>query len=98
VWVGAGVPGGSLTYSNRTDLYRQLLDLSLTPIMTAIAQRLSMNDVTPRGREVKFDTTTFLRSNPADIAALATQLLPLGVLTPNEIRGLLDLPDIEVTL
>ena len=98
VWVGAGVPGGSLTYSNRTDLYRQLLDLSLTPIMTAIAQRLSMNDVTPRGREIKFDTTTFLRANPAEISALATVLIPLGVLTPNEIRGLLDLPDLEVTL
>jgi HK97 family phage portal protein len=98
VWVGAGVPGGSLTYSSRTDLYRQLLDLSLTPIMTAIAQRLSMNDVTPRGREVKFDTTTFLRSNPAEISALANILIPLGVLTPNEVRGLLDLPDLEVTI
>ena len=98
VWVGAGVPGGSLTYSNRTDLYRQLLDLSLTPIMTAIAQRLSMNDVTPRGREVKFDTTTFLRANPAEISALANILIPLGVLTPNEVRGLLDLPDLEVTI
>jgi HK97 family phage portal protein len=98
VWVGAGVPGGSLTYSNRTDLYRQLLDLSLTPIMTAIAQRLSMNDVTPRGREIKFDTTTFLRANPAEISALANILIPLGVLTSNEVRGLLDLPDLEVTI
>lgn len=98
VWVGAGVPSGSLNYSNRVDLYRQLLDLSLSPIMAAIAQRLSMNDVTPRGREVKFDTTTFLRSNPAEISALANILIPLGVLTPNEVRGLLDLPDLEVTI
>ena len=98
VWVGANTSGGSLTYTNRTDLYRQLLDLSLTPIMTAIAQRLSMNDITPRGHVVKFDTTTFLRANPEQVAALATQLLPLGVLSVNEIRGLIDLPDMEVTL
>jgi hypothetical protein len=96
--VGANTSGGSLTYTNRTDLYRQLLDLSLTPIMTAIAQRLSMNDITPRGHVVKFDTTTFLRANPEQVAALATQLLPLGVLSVNEIRGLIDLPDMEVTL
>jgi hypothetical protein len=98
VWVGANTSGGSLTYTNRTDLYRQLLDLSLTPIMTAIAQRLSMNDITPRGHVVKFDTTTFLRANPEQVAALATQLLPLGVLSVNEIRGLIDLPDMDVTL
>lgn len=98
VWVGANTSGGSLTYSSRTDLYRQLLDLSLTPVMTAISQRLSLNDVTPRGHVVKFDTTTFLRANPEQVAALATQLLPLGVLSVNEIRGLIDLPDMEVTL
>lgn len=92
VWVGAGVPGSSLTYTNRVDLYRQLLDLSLTPVMDMIAGRLSMQDVTPRGHTVKFDTSTFLRANPTELADYITKLLPVGVLNINEARALIDLP------
>lgn len=93
-WLNATQSGASLVYSNRTDLYRQLLDLSLTPVMSMIAQRLSMNDVTPRGHEVEFDTSIFLRGNPSDIAQLINTLQPLGVLTVDESRELLDLPDL----
>lgn len=96
VWTGAGVPGSSLTYSNRVDLYRQLLDTALTPVMNLIAQRLSMNDVTPRGHEVEFDTSVFLRGNPTDLSSLIKEMLPLGVLTVDESRQLLDLPDMGV--
>ena len=93
-WVSATQSGSSLTYSNRVDLYRQLLDLSLTPVMVQISQRLSMNDITPRGHEVEFDTSVFLRANPAEIAALIATLQPLGVIDITEARDLLDLPDI----
>jgi hypothetical protein len=92
IWTGAGVPGSSLTYSNRVDLYRQLLDTALTPIMTAIAQRLTAEDVTPRGHTVKFDTSVFLKANPQDISTLITQQQPLGNLSTDEARALLDLP------
>lgn len=91
-WLDAAASSGALVYSNRTDLYRQLIDLSLSPIMTAIAQRLTMMDVTPRGHVVKFDTTTFLRSNTQEVATLITQLQPLDVITRDEARALLDLP------
>ncbi len=94
VWVGAGVSGSSLTYSNRTDLYRQLLDLSLTPIMKMIEDRLSMNDVTPRGHEVEFDTASFLKSNPLEMAQIVNTLLPLGVVNIPEARNMIDLPDV----
>lgn len=96
VWTGAGVPGSSLTYSNRVDLYRQLLDTALTPVMNLISQRLSMNDVTPRGHEVEFDTSVFLRGNPTDLSGLIKEMVPLGVLTVDESRQLLDLPDMGV--
>ena len=96
VWVGAGVPGSSLTYSNRVDLYRNLLDTALRPIMHLFEQRLSMPDVTPRGRTIKFDTTAFLRANPTETADLITKLLPLGVLTEDEAKMLLDLPTLGV--
>lgn len=96
VWVGAGVPGSSLTYSNRTDLYRQLLDTSLRPIMDLIAGRLSMPDIVPRTHAVRFDTTAFLRGNPTDLADLITKLVPLGILNEEEARLVLDLPTLGV--
>lgn len=92
VWVGAGVPGSSLTYSNRTDLYRQLLDLSLMPVMRAITDRLSGNDVTPRGHRVLFDTDTFLRASTTELTDLIARLVPINVLTPDQASELLDLP------
>ena len=98
VWVGAGIPGSSLTYSNRVDLYRQLLDTALTPLMDLIGARLSMNDVTPRGHRVAFDTSVFLRANTTEIAQVINTLLPLGVMTIDESRDLLDLPNLGVDL
>jgi hypothetical protein len=93
-WVNATQSGSALTYANRVDLYRQLLDLSLTPVMLQISQRLSMNDITPRGHAVEFDTSVFLRGNPAEIAALIATLRPLDVISIDESRELLDLPDL----
>ena len=93
-WVNATQSGSALTYANRVDLYRQLLDLSLTPVMLQISQRLSMNDITPRGHAVEFDTSVFLRGNPAEIAALIATLRPLDVISIEESRELLDLPDL----
>ena len=96
IWTGAGVPGSSLTYSNRIDLYRQLLDTALTPVMRQVSERLSMDDVTPRTHSVRFDTTEFLRSNPLELANLINTLLPLGVITEDEARLILDLPQLGV--
>ena len=96
VWCGAGVPGSSLTYANRVDLYRNLLDTALRPIMALVEQRLSMGDVTPRGHEIKFDTTSFLRGNPAELAELVAKLRPLELITADEARQILDLPGLGV--
>ena len=97
IWTGAGVPGSSLTYSNRTDLYRQLLDTALSPVMAGIAQRLTSEDVTPRGHTVTFDTSVFLKANPQDIAQLIATVQPYTALTVDEARALLDLPALGVT-
>lgn len=96
IWTGAGVPGSSLTYSNRVDLYRQLLDTALTPVMQLVSERLSMNDITPRGHRVAFDTSVFLRGNPSELAGIINTLLPLGVMDQAEARDLLDLPTLGV--
>lgn len=97
VWVGASVSGSSLTYSNRVDLYRQLLDISLRPVMDMITHRLSMPDVTPRGHAVRFDTSGFLRGNASDLADLVQKLVPLGVLTADEARTVIDINTLGLT-
>jgi hypothetical protein len=55
-----------------------------------------MPDVTPRGHTIKFDTTAFLRANPTELADLITKLVPLGVLTTDEAKMVLDLPTLGV--
>lgn len=50
------VSGSVITYQNRQALNAELIDRVLSPYMTAIVDRLSLGDVTPRGWRVKFDT------------------------------------------
>ena len=94
IWVGASVSGTSLVYANRIDLYKQLLDLSLSIPMRFITERLSMNDVTPRGHRVAFDTAVFLKANVQDMAQIVQGLLPLQVINIDEARDFIDLPDL----
>ncbi len=91
IWCGAGVPGSSLVYQNRVDLRKDLVDLALRPVMSMVTDRLSANDITPRGHSVAFDTDVFLRANTTDLATVIGQLLPLDVMTTAEARDLLDL-------
>ena len=74
-----------MTYSNQT---RARLDLhsAMTPFATAIAERLSMDDVTGEGNRVEYDFSEWLRVDPSMRASLYTQLVPLGVLTVEEAR------------
>ena len=91
VWVGAGVPGASLTYQNRVDLMRGLLDLSAGPVMGFIAQRLTMDDITPRGHVVEFETDALLKANVPELANVIAAMAPLGIVSVEEARKLLDL-------
>lgn len=62
-WVGdLGVEGQSLSYSNRQSRFDELVNFSIiASILMVIADRLSMDDVTPHGWEAKFDLDIFLR-------------------------------------
>jgi phage portal protein BeeE len=95
IWCGAGVPGSSLTYGNRVDLRKDLVDLALRPVMAMISERLTATDVTPRGHEVEFDTDVFLRANTTDLATVIAQMHPLGVISTDEARVLLDIGEVE---
>lgn len=89
----------SRTYFNSQDRKRQRLESVLGPYMTAVEGRLSMDDITPYGYRVAFDTASYLRLD--DLAAAQTDeiLIRSKVLRPNEARekrGLEPLSDAEL--
>lgn len=82
----------SMTYSNLLDSRKQFVSLTLQPFITAIEDRLSMNDVTANGNEVRFDLDkSFLRANPMDDLAVIEKLLALGLVTTEQAMAMTDL-------
>ncbi len=58
--VSAPTPGASMTYQNASQARQDLWLFGCQMLSTAITSRLSMNDVTSRGRFVSFDTDDLL--------------------------------------
>lgn len=70
-----------MTYANIQDRRRDFVAQTLQPYISAIEGRLSMNDITPRGQEVRIDLDeTFLRANAMDRLAVIEKLLNLGLI------------------
>jgi HK97 family phage portal protein len=86
-----GAPTGSMTYANVSDERKSLIDFSMRPIITAIEQRLSMDDLSLRGYRVRFNFDDFLRGNSLERADVYSKLIPLGVMTVEEARRREDL-------
>jgi len=84
VLLGAAMAG--MTYQNVQAERRGLVDLALQPFMSAIEQRLSMDDVTPRGTSLMFQPSDFLRATPIEEAQLLAVLLDREVITVDEAR------------
>lgn len=86
----------SLTYSTTESHRRELVDLTFAPFIAAIEQRLSMNDVTPRGTTVHVDLTAFLRGDLTSVLNAAKVGIDAGILSAEEVRAnWLNLPPIE---
>ena len=82
----------SMTYANVQDERKQFLTLSLQPFVTAIQDRLSMDDITPRGHLVKFDIDkNFLATDPLQELAVIEKLLSLGLVTTEQAMEMTDL-------
>ena len=82
----------SMTYSNLLDSRKQFVSLTLQPFITAIEDRLSMNDVTANGNEVRFDLDrSFLRANPMDDLLVIEKMLSLGLITIEQAMEMTDL-------
>lgn len=81
----------SATYSNVSQERRSLVDFSLKPFMQVISERLSMNDITPRGQVVRFDLDDYLRGNPLEQVEVLTKMLEAGIINIDEARAEMDL-------
>jgi len=81
----------SATYSNVSAERRSLVDFSLRPLMSVIEERLSMNDITPRGQIVRFDLDDYLRGNPLEQVEVLSKMLEIGLIDIDEAREEMDL-------
>ena len=90
-WYLNADPAGSMTYSNVSQSRRDLIDMSIKPILVAIEQRLSQPDFTPQTQHVRFDLNDFLRGTAEERARVWQILNSIGALTVEEIRELEDL-------
>lgn len=81
----------TMTYSNVTQSRRDLIDLSVKPILVSIEQRLSQPDFTPQTQHVRFDLNDFLRGTAEERARVWQILNSIGALSVEEIRELEDL-------
>lgn len=75
----------SYTYTNVLDSRKDFLAYTLQPYISAIEDRLSMDDITAHGNQVKFAITdTFLRQDPLAELAVIEKLLSLGLITTEQ--------------
>ena len=82
----------SQTYQNVLDARKEFFAYTLQPFVTAIEDRLSMDDLTPRGQVVRFSVDeTFLRGNPLDRLAVTEKLLTLGLIDIEQAKEMEDL-------
>ena len=82
----------SSTYQNVLDQRKEFAAYTLMPFIDAISCRLSMDDLTPRGQEVRFSIDeTFLRVDPMTRLQVTAQLLELGLIDINQAKEMEDL-------
>lgn len=80
--------GDSLTYATSESERRDLVDAGLSTYMAPLEDRLSLDDVSPAGYAVRFDTSTFLRSDTAGRIAAWEAGVRMGALTPQDVARL----------
>ena len=87
--------GSSMTYQNILDARKEFVAYSLQPYISAVENRLSMNDITANGNIVKFAVDdTFLRGDAMDRLNVIEKMLTLGLIDINQAKEMEDLtPD-----
>ena len=85
--VDVGVEGSSLTYSNVPSRSRELIDFGVAGYLEAIAGRLSLDDVLPRGLWCRFDTDRLLAADFGERMTAYKTAVDSGVYTVDELRA-----------
>jgi HK97 family phage portal protein len=81
-----------MTYQNIIDGRKEFFAYSLAPFVTAIEDRLSLDDLTPRGQTVRFSVDeTFLRVDPLTRLQVTEKLLTLGLIDVKQAQEMEDL-------
>ena len=82
----------TMTYANVQDERKQFYALSIEPYIQAVQSRLSMDDISTSGHEVRFGVyDTFLKSDPIVELTVIEKLLTLGLITTEQAMGMTDL-------
>ena len=82
----------SMTYSNIQDERKQFFAMSIEPYIQAIQTRLSMDDISTAGHEVRFAVfDTFLKQDPMVELQVIEKLLSLGLITTEQAMEMTDL-------
>lgn len=82
----------SMTYANVLDERKNFYTMSLQPYYTAIEKRLSMNDLTTSGHEVRFAVDdTLLRADAMERITVLEKMLSLGLITIEQAMEMEDL-------
>jgi hypothetical protein len=81
-----------MTYSNIQDERKQFFALSIEPYVQAVQTRLSMDDISTSGHEVRFAVfDTFLKNDPMTELAVIEKMLTLGLITTEQAMEMTDL-------
>ena len=82
----------SMNYSNILDERKQFVDMTLRPYISAIEDRLSMNDVTNSQNLVRMSLDdSYLRSDALTRLAVIEKMLALNLITVEQAREMEDL-------
>ena len=87
-----GISTTSRTYQNAVDRRVDRTNETYGVYLRALSDRLSMGDVTPRGKRVVHDLDDFLKANPLERWNTYAVAHGMGALTVPEIRAEEDLP------
>ena len=82
----------SMTYSNVQDERKQFYSMSIEPYIQAIQSRLSMDDISTAGHEVRFAVfDTFLKQDPLLELQALEKMLSLGLISTEQAMEMTDL-------
>lgn len=82
----------TMTYANVTEERKQFFSLSIEPYIQAIQARLSMDDISTAGHEVRFAVyDTFLKQDPMVELSVIEKMLALGLISTEQAMEMTDL-------